>query len=965
MLGYLFANAQNRDAEWMALGLALLAGILVYVNTLGHWDNQIYDLETRLWSSEPSKDIVIVAIDENSLAKLGRWPWSRRRHAELVNKLTQAEAKVIGLDLILTEPDTNDPEADVLLTQALRASGRVVLPLMAESSPFQDRFRVTFPLQHFVEAVAGLGHVEAALDDDGIARSVYLRAGFAAPTWSSLGLAMLEQANGGAWDALSAECQTQSYMGFPSQWVRDCKIMIPYAGPPGRITRVSYADVLQDDLVAASLRGKYVLVGVTAPGLGGRIPTPTASIGHLMPGVEFNATVLNNLYQESWVRPASLPWRIGVTIALVLLPALIYPRLRTMGTLLAMVSLLLLTTFVSSVLLHAFHLWLPPGAAMLTLLVSFPVWIWRQLHSSVTSLRDEKERTNATLHAICDAVITTDPDGKVTYINPMAETMTGYSLAVAHGRHLDSIFHLLPDSEDKTLENPIAQCLDKKKMFRSSGHSTLVHRSGQRWAVRTSANCILDRAGKLQGMVVAFSDVTETVQMTQEMMFRATHDTLTELPSRNLLEDRLKQALANARRTQLGIAVLFMDLDGFKKVNDGMGHNAGDELLKEVSARLQTSSRRGDTVARWGGDEFVIVLENLPNQEVVAGIAHKLLGLLTAPFTIDGQELYISCSMGISLYPRDGENTETLLKKADAAMYRAKDGGRNNFRFYSEDVNDWATERLLLEKNLRHALQRKELEVVYQPQVSLVNGRIIGVEALLRWRHPGLGMIGPSKFIPLAEESELINHIGEWVVQTACSQAKAWQDEGLPPMSMSVNLSPRQFLRRELFERIAGILTESGLDPGSLKVEITESLLLRDLDRVAATLREFKSLGIGVSIDDFGTGYSSLSYLKRFPIDQLKIDQSFVRDITIDAGDKAIAEAVIGLAHSMKLEVIAEGVENLDQLNILMDKDCDAIQGFYFSHPLPASEMTEFLRETGGLITTPRLMSPVLERLVH
>ncbi len=424
----------------------------------------------------------------------------------------------------------------------------------------------------------------------------------------------------------------------------------------------------------------------------------------------------------------------------------------------------------------------------------------------------------------------------------------------------------------------------------------------------------------------------------------ASHDTLTQLPNRQLLLDRLHHALDQARRSGSPAAVLFIDLDRFKVINDSLGHTGGDELLQAVAHRLQTCVRVTDTVARLGGDEFVIVLEGLSKDESTVTITRKVLDAMSVPFTVADQEVFVNCSIGIGQFPKDGDDAQTLLKNADTALHRVKAQGRNGFQFYTAAMNARASERLALETSLRRALEREELTLYYQPQVDLKSGGVIGLEALLRWRHPHLGLLLPATLVPLAEETGLIIAIGEWVLRSACAQAKDWQNTGQPVLPIAVNLSARQFMQADLTDRVIQILEDSGLPNGYLKLEVTESLLMQDVERAVMILQDFKSQGIQLAIDDFGIGYSSLNHLKRFPIDWLKIDRSFVRDITTDPDDAAITATVIDMAHHLKLGVIAEGVETEAQLSFLTSRSCNAIQGYFFSPPLTAQDAAALLR---------------------
>ena len=424
---------------------------------------------------------------------------------------------------------------------------------------------------------------------------------------------------------------------------------------------------------------------------------------------------------------------------------------------------------------------------------------------------------------------------------------------------------------------------------------------------------------------------------------QANYDALTGLPNRSLLYDRLNQAVY-AQRERRAVAVIFLDLDHFKFVNDSLGHSVGDELLKDMGERLRQVLRDGDTVARLGGDEFVLILNDQTRDDVIFRAMQRINAKLNEPFVIDGKELYVTCSAGISLYPQDGTDVETLLKNADAAMYRAKEHGRNNFQFYTAEMNSKVNERLAIEGSLRRALERKEFILHYQPKVNVKSGAIVGAEALLRWNHPERGLMAPNLFVPLAEETGLIVPIGEWVLREACMQNRAWQNAGLAPITVSVNVSVRQFRQGILINSVSRILAETGLDPHCLEMELTESMIMHNTEAVVATLRQLTALGVQLSVDDFGTGYSSLSYLKNLPIDTLKVDQSFVRDIAADGSNhRVLARAIISIGHSLNLKVVAEGVETEAQLEYLRRHGCDEVQGYYFSRPVASDAFRKLL----------------------
>lgn len=528
-------------------------------------------------------------------------------------------------------------------------------------------------------------------------------------------------------------------------------------------------------------------------------------------------------------------------------------------------------------------------------------------------------------------------DERFTYANGATSTITGYSreefLRLGFWDVVHADFRPLVQARglagEKTEGGPLRYEI---KIVRKDGE--------ERWLDYTAGT--IDFAGKPAVLGTAF-DITERKRAEDQIKSLAYHDALTGLPNRLLFTDRLSLAVSQAARHNQHLAVLFLDIDRFKVINDSLGHTLGDRLLQAVAERLQGCVREADTVARLGGDEFTLLLPgvNLPTD--VARVAEKILQALKQPFRIEGRELYCTVSMGISLFPEDGEDAETLVKNADTAMYRAKEQGRDNYQLYTPAMNASAVERLHLESGLRRALARNELEIHYQPVLDLSSGRVHGVEALLRWRHPEKGLLGPSEFISLAEVTGLAVPMSSWILRTACAQAREWQATAHPNLSVSVNLSARQFQEPNLVETVKSALVETGLPPRCLDLEITETNAMQNAEATISTLRELKALGVRVSIDDFGIGYSSLSYLKRLPIDTLKIDQSFVRDITTDPDDAAIATAVIALAHTLKLRVVAEGVETEEQLAFLTARSCDRMQGYLFSHPLPPEECTVFL----------------------
>ncbi|MCX9155596.1 EAL domain-containing protein [Niveibacterium sp. 24ML] len=556
------------------------------------------------------------------------------------------------------------------------------------------------------------------------------------------------------------------------------------------------------------------------------------------------------------------------------------------------------------------------------------------LRAAEDALFDERERAQVTLNSIGDAVLATDVEGKVSYLNVVAERLTGWPSAEALGRPLSEVFRTI-DGEDRTeAANPALLAIRENRTVGLAAGSMLIRRDGSEAAIEDSAAPIHNRHGAVVGAVIVFHDVSESRAMTVKMAHLAQHDFLTDLPNRVLLTERLSQAIRFAVRHRKQTGLLFLDLDHFKHINDSLGHAIGDQLLKSVANRLRTCVRTTDTVCRQGGDEFVILLAEIERREDAAHISEKILAAFAPPHPIGGQELHVSLSIGISIYPDDAQSLDSMMQNADTAMYYAKAAGRNNYQFFQAEMNAQAVQRLFLENGLRRALKRKEFVLHYQPKVNIASGAITGVEALLRWQEPTFGLIGPGQFVPIAETCGLIVPIGRWVLRQACEQLIAWQRAGLEVVPVSVNISALEFRHPLFIHELANVLAQTAIEPSLLELELTESVLMHDAEISATALEALKHMGIQLAIDDFGTGYSSLSYLRRFPISTLKIDQSFVRDIETDADNATIVGAVIGMGRNLKQRVIAEGVETAEQLAFLRRERCDEGQGFLFSYPL-------------------------------
>jgi len=558
------------------------------------------------------------------------------------------------------------------------------------------------------------------------------------------------------------------------------------------------------------------------------------------------------------------------------------------------------------------------------------------------SIERHVQQTMGIMEVAPEAIIIADEAGCIVMANAQTQKLFGYSESELIGQRIEM---LIPERL-RTVHQGHRERYDAATMGRNMGDrmDLLAQRKdGSEFAVDVSLGVLKSEQGKL--IISAVRDISERKQFEAKIIHQATHDALTGLPNRAFFRELLARGLVHARREDKLLAVLFLDLDGFKNINDSLGHEAGDSLLKSIAQRIVGSLRKDDVVARQGGDEFTILLQGINAYPDIVQIAEKLLQSISEPLHFGSHTMYVTASIGVTIFPFDDDDVDSLLRNADTAMYQAKAAGKNTFRFYTAEMNAEIRSRVEIEMGLRRALEEEQFALFYQPQADIGTMDIIGVEALLRWNHPDLGLIPPGRFIPVAEESGLIVPIGEWVLRTACRQIKQWREQGFSDLKVAVNLSARQFHQENLLQMISSILKETGLDPrsGALELELTESMVMRNIERTETLMSALHAMGLRISIDDFGTGYSSLNYLKRFTIDTLKIDQSFVRNIAHDPHDAAIASTVVTLGHSLQLSVIAEGVETADQLEFLRNMGCDEIQGYYLSKPLPVEAASDLL----------------------
>jgi len=567
--------------------------------------------------------------------------------------------------------------------------------------------------------------------------------------------------------------------------------------------------------------------------------------------------------------------------------------------------------------------------------------LWMIIVRDITERKKTEESLRVTakiFEGSNDGIIIINTQGNITDVNKAFTTITGYKKEEVVGKNpnvMKSVKH------DKALFRKMSKALHETGSW--SGEVFDRRKNGELYPKWLSNYAVKNDHNEITHYVTIFTDITLRKETENKLKQLAHYDPLTGLPNRTHFIERLKWAIDVAKRNNKQTALMFLDLDRFKVINDTLGHHAGDLLLVEVARRLEKCVRGVDTVSRLAGDEFTVILTSINNPEEAALVARKILHALSFPVCLETRNVFISTSIGITTFPIDGKNVSQLIKNADTAMYHAKELGRNNYQFFCAFMNQKVLDELEMETNLRNALTNGEFLLHYQPKIDLITSKIIGVEVLIRWKHPELGFISPAKFIPHAEKTDLIIAVGDWVLYTACKQSIQWQIDGVPPIRISVNLSGMQLKRNDQVENVAKILTETGLAPYLLELELTEGVVMENAEATISTLNKFKEMGIKLSIDDFGTGYSSLSYLKRFPIDTLKIDQSFVKDITTNPDDEAIASTIIAMAHNLRLNVIAEGVENKEQLDLLRNKGCDEVQGYYFSRPVPEDELKELL----------------------
>lgn len=925
--------------------LLAVVAIIAHEKLLERFDFILYDKLILFQHPKLDPKIAIITIDDSSLKALGQWPWSRTIHARLIDRLRAIDNQALIFDLLFTEPQESDMASDRLFAEAITRHGHVILPVapVTESSAYKIELAQPIPL---LAEHAKLGHTDVELDRDGVARRVFLYAGIDFPTWPTLSLALISPYNAKEQLTNDYKDEQTSSDEFHKSWVRSTEALIPYASGLQAFHRVSYAQVLFDDATLHGLRNKVIFVGMTATGLGARFSTPLTAIDHqLMTGIDWHANVFSMLSGNQMITPLSNTITAIVSVLGVGIVLLLFIQLKQQLTILVLVLLLALELMVSGLLLKFAYIWMPPSALLLGTLFLYPLGNWQRINHFVSMFWINKIRTNAALESIGDGVIITDNANVVIYVNKGAERILQAQFSHLQGKMLHEALgfdctsahpNVFPLQE--TASAPTIKATKTPEEYRiKTAH-------GNELTVRIVCNEFYDEDNAKMGSVIAMTDITDTIELAKRVAHQKSYDALTELPNRSQLLVHFDRMINTAENTDKVITVFFITLDHFKKINDAMGHHAGDKLLKMVSTRLFETLQKDDVVGRWGGDEFVLLSGHL-SKDAGLELAQRILEIVRQRFEIDDLEVFVSASIGISYYPENGLTSEIVVKRAGTAMYRVKQDGGNQYGFYSEELSAaWTREQITLEKELRTAIKQQQLQVLFQPIFNVHSHNISRMEALVRWPHPSRGYLSPSSFIPLAENTSQIESLGEMVLKESCEVAYNLIKLGYP-IKVSVNLNPRQLVNRNLPQIISKILCQTDLPPQSLILEMTENAIVNDMERASSILREIKKLNVTIALDDFGTGYSSLTLLRELPIDILKIDKSFVHKLSENANDLKIVQAIIGLGENLGLTVIAEGVETEEQVDLLTRNGCFYQQGYYYSRPISDKALYELMQD--------------------
>lgn len=933
--------------------LMLFVAYLPFSGWLERFDWMIYDKISSWKQLVPNDRIVIVAIDEESLQTIGRWPWSRRIHAELIDRLRQAGSNVVALDFLMAEPDNIDPEGDRLLGMAIARHGAVVLPIAPIVEASSSKISLVQPLPMF-QHNALLGHVDVELDYDGVARRLFLFAGVNSPDWPALGYVLVRKA-GGVNVLNDSDYLIRSEINIPGTsdyWVRSHEVLIPFVGSPGSYPKISYERILNDDSILQQLNNKIIIVGMEAIGLHSGFTTPVSTNHRLMSGIEWHANVVNMLHSGNTINPLAKLWVTLISMVWLLIALIGVDFIQKNKVIFLLMAVMALGMLVVWIMFDFFHIWIAPSAGLIGLLFVYPLWSWSRINEFMHSLFITKTFSFNALESVGDGVITTDTDSRIVYMNSEAERLIGSSIEQLKGSLLYELLNIKATRHSRSIEIQEIGTLVKNFPLSQDHHRLNNHDESKRM-VRVTRQSLFDEHKALMGSVVTISDISDTVELKQQFPHQAHHDSLTMLPNRTLLLAKLDQTVESAQQAAAIFAVFNIVIDEFKKINDALGHRAGDSLLKLVTQRMQAIIGEQNVIARWSGDEFMVLFASTQDAlQLAPKVAQDILDSISHRFELDGQEIFLTASIGISFYPQDGQTSELVLCHAAGAMGLAKQHGGNQFSFYLPDkVIDWTRDKLELEKDFRLALKNNELDVFFQPIINVQLGRVVRMEALVRWIHPIRGFLPPGDFVPMAEQIGLINQMGELVLHKACKYARELEKIA-GTISISVNVAPRQLLQKDFIQIVETIINDIGFPAELLVLEITESAIIGDMVLASEILSGLKALGVLIALDDFGTGYSSLSLLRELPIDILKIDKSFIRTIDDSTHDFTIAQTIIGLGGNLGKTVIAEGVETADHMRILRDHACYLQQGFYFSRPLPFAQLIGYFQKNEPAIAT-------------
>jgi diguanylate cyclase (GGDEF)-like protein len=938
---------------WLAAGLSALL-LLAVKPLVERVDLAVLDLLNRVvvapWTPQAhAADSIVVAIDDTSLQALGRWPWPRQRHAELIDVLRQAGTQAVGYNVLFAEP-ASDPADDARLAQAIAAHGQVVLPVLPGGRGPAGPLDAVQPLSSLSQVAAAIGHAEVPVDLDGQVRRVALVAGSGPAAWDAMPLAVQRVSATRATASPAAASRPPARTG----WWHGQLQLVPAGMAP--VEQMSASELLRDPSLSTRLTGRVVWVGLTARGIDPVVSVPGPQGRTTLSTVHWQARLHQAVDRQQLLTEASPPTVLAANLLPLVLAALFGQRLmRRFGLRCRMLLWLLpVPLLVQAGALAWGQVWLPLGAMTLGWAVVVLASRALELHATRTALRRERSLAQATLQTLTDAVITLDHRHWLRYTNPSAERLLRPDAPTPHqGQPIQSVLRLYGPDE-QTLLQAIQTSHAEQRVVAIDAVLHLDTRDGEHLA-RVVVSPMRASAATERGVVVVLTDVTATARAEQRIAHGSTHDRLTGLPNRVLLTNLLAHALAHGHHQHQALAVLFIDLDRFGRINDSLGQRQGDEVLEVIAARMRRVFRAHDTLARWGNDQFVVLIEDMTSREVVAALAAQLIDVVARDMRVDDVAIACTCSIGIALSPDDAQAADSLLTMAEAAMSRAKTAGGGRFEFYTSGMSTLTRDWLALENRLRHALESDEFVLHYQIQTDLRTGRPIGLEALLRWRQDDGELWAPARFLSITEETGLIVAVGNWVIREATAQIRRWIDAGVTPVPVSVNVSARQCMDSQLIDVIAGALKDADVPASLLKVEITESTAMADLDHLKQLLMRLRQLGVAIALDDFGTGFSSLAHLKRFPVDQIKIDPSFIADIHRDPNGAAIVRATIALAHGLGVPVVAEGVENEAQIRFLREHQCDIVQGYLYGRPGTPDTVREALTSAD---VPPRYLHP-------